>query len=150
MEYSSFKVALLMFADSPIVSTPIILQAVSQDGVTLQGEGTILLDHNGAADQGVVEAPCLLHSGSTYILFFSSGCFTTGNYTVSYATSNSINGPYTRMDRPLFMTGDYGLEAPGGMSIHADGEHMVFHARYGSGRVLYPAVISFRGNKVGA
>ena len=85
-----------------------------------------------------------------YILFFSSGCFTTGNYTVNYATANSISSPYTRATLPLFVTGNYGLDGPGGMSIYQDAKHMVFHARYGNGRALYDAAITFEGNKVTA
>ena len=38
------------------------------------------LDHQGLADDGILEAPALVKSGPTYFLFFSSGCFTTSNY----------------------------------------------------------------------
>lgn len=81
----------------------------------------------------------------TYVLFFSSGCFATSTYTVSYATSNSIKGPYTQAAQPLFKTSDLGLTSPGGMSMDPDGEHMVFHARYEGGRALYNAIINFEG-----
>jgi beta-xylosidase len=127
------------------VPTPLVIQAVESDGVTPIGNGTVLLDNNGAGDGGTVEAPSLVQIGSTYVLFFSSGCFATETYTVSYATSSSITGPYTRAPAPLFDSGDYGLVSPGGMSIDPDGEHMVFHARLGTSRALYNALISFAG-----
>ena len=53
--------------------TPIILQPLANDGVTLQGSATTIFDNNGAADQGIVEAPALVKSGSTFVLFFSKG-----------------------------------------------------------------------------
>ena len=98
----------------------------------------------------VTEAPSLLKSSNgTYFLFFSSGCFATPNYTVSYATASNLTGPYTRANGPLFKTGDgNGLKAPGGMSIWSDNRHMVLHANYGSGRAMYTTLIALRGNEV--
>ena len=129
-------------AEPPIQPTPIIFQPVAADGVTLQGDAVTILDNNGAADEGTIEGPSLVQAGGNYVLFFSSGCFITDSYTVNYATSDSIAGPYTRAAQPLFVSGDYGLYGPGGMSIYKDGQHMVFHARYDSGRALYNAVIA--------
>lgn len=96
----------------------------------------------------MIEAPNLARSGKTWVLFFSSGCFTSPRYTVNYATASSIAGPYTRAAQPLFRTGERGLNAPGGMSIWGDAHHMVFHANYGFGRALYTARVAIGGNKV--
>lgn len=135
---------------APVKATPIILQPVGADGYTSQGEAVSLLDNNGLSDDGVVEAPSLVRAGDTWILFFSSGCFTSPHYTVNYATASSITGPYKRASVPLFSTGDRGLHAPGGMSIHSDAKHMVFHANVGSIRTLYTAIISIEGDQVTA
>ncbi|KAF2764357.1 Arabinanase/levansucrase/invertase [Teratosphaeria nubilosa] len=135
---------------SPYVATPLILQPVASDGVTLQGTATTLLNNDGASDQGIVEAPSLVKSGSTYILFFSSGCYMTGNYNVDYATASSITGTYTRASSPLFETGVDGLTAPGGADIWTDAKHLVFHANYGSGRAMYQAIVSVSGTTASA
>ncbi|TKA28961.1 hypothetical protein B0A50_03373 [Salinomyces thailandicus] len=137
---------------APYVSTAIQLQQVSaSDGVTLQGNASEILDNVGASDQGIVEAPSLVKSGSYYILFFSSGCFTQSTYTVNYATATSVTGPYTRAASPLFSTGTDGLTAPGGMDVFSDGEHMLFHAKAaGSVRALYNAVVRIDGGVVTA
>lgn len=165
---------------APYVSTAIQLQQVSaSDGVTLQGNASEILDNvgmspktpppskktvqanihtnlfppnpSGASDQGIVEAPSLVKSGSYYILFFSSGCFTQSTYTVNYATATSVTGPYTRAASPLFSTGTDGLTAPGGMDVFSDGEHMLFHAKAaGSVRALYNAVVRIDGGVVTA
>ncbi|GAB7362113.1 hypothetical protein MBLNU230_g2141t1 [Neophaeotheca triangularis] len=138
-------------AVAPYKPTPLILQPVAADGITLTGSPTTLLDNSGAPDQGIVEAPSIGKFGDTYVLFFSSGCFATGGYTVNYATSSSVTGPYRRAARPLFQTGDYGLKAPGGMDIAADGgDHLLFHANNNGVRSLYQAVISVKGNVVTA
>ncbi|KAK5702306.1 hypothetical protein LTR17_022420 [Elasticomyces elasticus] len=133
---------------APFVSTPIVLQPVQADGVTFDGPATTILDNAGASDQGIVEAPALMKSGTFYVLFFSSNCFSDGHYTLSYATATSVAGPYTRADTPLLQTGDRGFTSPGGAHVHADGQHMVFHATHPGGRAMYPAFISVSGNVV--
>ena len=110
----------------------------------------VLTLSTGASDEGIVEAPSLVKYGSYYFLFFSSGCYTTGAYTVSYATSTSITGQYTRASSTLFSTGTDGLSAPGGADIYKDGGHLLFHANYGSGRALYQATVTINGQSVSA
>lgn len=101
-----------------IAPTPIILQPVKNDGVTLDGAASTLLDNAGVSDDGVVEAPSLVKGPQgQYVLFFSSGCYSTPNYTVSYATASSVKGPYARRAQPLLKTGDMGLFAPGGADV---------------------------------
>lgn len=126
---------------APIVSTPILLQQVSvSDGYTKIG-GTTELITNGPADGPVTEAPSLsrLADGS-YVLFFSSNCYSGPLYDVSYAMASNIKGPYTKYG-PLFVTGTNGLTAPGGLDIAVNGDHAVFHAVYGTGRAMFTALL---------
>lgn len=135
---------------APIVGTPLMLQPVAADGYTFTGNAAALLDNDGVADQGILEAPVLTRSrAGTYFLFFSSGCFATSQYTVSYATATNLMGPYTRANSPLFQTGDgNGLKAPGGMSIWGDNRHMVLHANNAGGRSMYTTLIALKGTEV--
>jgi beta-xylosidase len=135
---------------APIVGTPLMLQPVAADGHTFTDNAVAILDNNGAADQGILEAPVLTRSrAGVYFLFFSSGCFATSGYTVSYATATNLKGPYTRASSPLFRTGDgNGLKAPGGMSVWGDNRHMVLHANYGKGRAMYTTLIALKGTEV--
>ncbi|GAB7347812.1 hypothetical protein MBLNU459_g5350t2 [Dothideomycetes sp. NU459] len=138
-------------AVAPYVGTPIMLQPVAADGITFTGASSALIDNNGDSDQGIVEAPVLIRTrDGTYVLFFSSGCYATSHYTVSYATASNLTGPYTRSATPLMATGDgRGLNSPGGMDIWSDNQHMVFHA-YSSagGRSMYTAMITVSGTTV--
>ncbi|KAK4996837.1 hypothetical protein LTR66_003624, partial [Elasticomyces elasticus] len=123
---------------------------VAADGVTPVGDAVQLLDNGGAADDGVVEAPSLVRTAQGgFVLFFSSGCFATSAYTVSYATAPSVAGPYTRRGA-LFRTDDAaGLTAPGSASVLWDTQHMLFHANYvGGGRALYSAMVAIDGDVV--
>lgn len=69
-----------------------MLQEVESDGVTPVGSAIELID-SGDADGPLIEAPSLIRSsGGEYILFFSSNCYTTTLYDVSYAYASSVTG----------------------------------------------------------
>lgn len=132
----------------PLKPTPLMLQAVASNGYTLQGNPTALLDHNGASDDGILEAPVLVKKNGLYFLLFSSGCFTTTNYDVDYATATSVRGPYTRAATPLLSTGRNGLSGPGGADFSKDLKFMVFHANTNGGRAMYTAMVTVNGKQL--
>lgn len=115
---------------APIVATPILLQEVSPDDGVTPVAAAIQLISNDAADGPVVEAPTLAYDPSTkqYILFFTSGCFTTSTYNIQYATAQNIAGPYTR--HGMFLkTGDTvaNVQIPGSPDIEPTTNQLVFH-----------------------
>jgi beta-xylosidase len=127
--------------------TPLMLVAVDADGYTPLGAPIQLLDRMDI-DGPLIEAPNLVRSNDgTYSLFFSSNCYTTPQYDVSWATAPALTGPYTRTG-PLITTGVNGLTAPGGASIANDGQHMVFHADFGQGRAMFTNRISGGGESI--
>ena len=111
--------------DQPPAATPIMLQQVSStDGITPIGDAVKILDRDDR-DGPLVEAPSLVavqcstsSNGYTYVLFFSSNCYSTTYYDVSYATSvNGITGGgamYSKSSMPLMTSTDgKGLNSPG-------------------------------------
>ncbi|KAI0130046.1 glycosyl hydrolase [Xylariales sp. AK1849] len=135
--------------NAPLVATPILLQEVRCDGITKIGSPIQILDRTDA-DGPLVEAPAILRNNDgTYVLFFSSGCYTEPTYNVNYATAKSVRGPYTRSQTPLIKTDDaFGLTAPGGATPVVDGSGMVFHADCAEGRCLFHSTIGIQGCKV--
>lgn len=137
---------------APIVPTPIMMQQLDQDGVTTIGGPFEVLDRD-QYDGPLIEAPSLIKaSDGTYVLFFSSNCYSTTLYDVSYATSPALSGPYTKSSAPLLVTGDYGLTAPGGATSVDGGGELVFHANCpdvgGSGRCMYETSFTVANNVV--
>ena len=107
-----------------------MLQQVSSiDGTSMIG-GPVEILTNIAEDGPMIEAPALTFdpSSQTYILFYNSGCYTDPDYSVKYATSNSITGPYTRRGNFL-TTGSTAanVQLPGGIDVTGDGTKAVFH-----------------------
>ena len=115
-------------AIAPIMPTPIILQEVGPDGISMIGGPIQILDRDDY-DGPLIEAPSLYRSDEgIYFLFFSSNCFTTPLYDTSYATSTNINGPYIKSGRPLLISGDGPeLVGPGGLDIITNGNMVLFH-----------------------
>lgn len=112
---------------------------VGGDGITPQGVPVHMLDR-ADVDGPLIEAPSLTRlKDGFYALIFSSNCWNTPNYDISWAKSRSITGPYIRQ-KPLLLTGQKGLEAPGGASISPDGR-MVFHAGKPGMRAMYSTTI---------
>lgn len=133
----------------PLVPTPLLLQEVDPgDGHTKIGEPVEILDRT-AADGPLVEAPDIVRlEDGTYVLFFSSFCFSSSRYNVNYATSRSVTGPYVRAEKPLLATGDFGLRSPGGATSVAGGGMMLFHANCEQGRCLYATSYLVVGSEV--
>lgn len=138
---------------SPIISTPIIIQAVASDGITKSGDAVQVLT-NIDEDGPLVEAPSLIHAGDgTYFLFYSSGCYTDSSYTAKYATSDAPMTAFTRgATNPLLRSdGVYGLDGPGGLDAAFDDVHVAFHARSAADdkrRFLYTGSITISGDTI--
>lgn len=138
------------------VPTPIMLQKLMADGITLDGPPTTILDHD-SADGPLVEAPSIVKKDNSYFLFFSSNCYSGPDYDTSYAVSTNgiTNGgkQYAKAqapNAPLLKTGTGSLYAPGGLTIAKDGVHVVFHADKGTTadtRQLYVGTVNLDTTK---
>ncbi|OCK84036.1 glycoside hydrolase family 43 protein, partial [Lepidopterella palustris CBS 459.81] len=138
----------------PLVNTPILLQRLAEDAVTPVGPSLDIMDRI-REDGPLVEAPALVRSDEgVYFLFFSSGCTRMPSYDLKYATSTNVTGPYKRASRPLLLTGDWGLLAPGSVSVRCDAKRwrMAFHARvntsFGGVRAMFTTGLVLNGTSV--
>ncbi|KAH7031943.1 putative endo-arabinase [Macrophomina phaseolina] len=135
--------------EPPIRSTPIMQQKVAGNGIDKIGDAYQVLDRSDA-DGPLVEAPSIakLPNGH-YVLFFSSNCFYTIDYDVTYAIAPSVSGPYTKSG-PLFVSqGKHGFWSPGGASISPDAKHLVFHSYNPGGsntRAMYTSTLTWHGD----
>lgn len=132
---------------SALVPTQIILVPVAADGFTPKERGITILDR-GPLDGPLIEAPSLARAfDGSYNLFFSSNCYNTKLYDVTWASASNVRGPYTKFG-PLLRDGDFSLSAPGGATVAADYTHVAFHGNIdGSiehGRAMY--VMEIKGS----
>jgi hypothetical protein len=88
------------------------------------------LDHSNL-DGPLIEVPSLNLKDNKYCLFFSSNCYSSPQYDVSYATADNVAGPYTKAGcpvAPLLVMGNFGLHSPGGADVNQYGNKIAFHA----------------------
>ncbi|RWA14337.1 hypothetical protein EKO27_g767 [Xylaria grammica] len=134
--------------------TPIVIQRVARDALTLLDSPSTILDNEGASNNGVVEAPALYKiADGNYILFYSAHCYSSDDYDIEYAFSSTINGAYTNRGILLRSVDNKGIWGPGGLDIDPNGKSVVFHGRLnannGNGaRQLYSASLTINGRSV--
>ncbi|RYP69256.1 hypothetical protein DL771_006224 [Monosporascus sp. 5C6A] len=112
--------------------TPIKIQKVARDGITLQGSPKTILNHNGTSDGGLVEGPAMykIHPDQYY------------------AFSRTPDGPYTRAGVLAQSGSNPPIYGPGHMDIDK-GEYVAFHGRAapgnpkGSERYMFTGRIDF-------
>ncbi|KAL8383155.1 hypothetical protein RB595_006760 [Gaeumannomyces hyphopodioides] len=134
---------------APLVVTPIMLQEVcAADGVTPVGQAVQILDR-ADVDGPLVEAPALARTrDGSYVLLFSSHCFSSPRYNVNYAVARAVAGPYSRSPAPLVQTGDFNLTAPGGATADAGAGAVAFHANCPAGRCMFVGSFGVKGTEV--
>ncbi|KAI1420787.1 glycoside hydrolase family 43 protein [Xylaria sp. FL1777] len=135
-------------------STPIMIQRMARDALTLLDSPSKILDNEGASNNGVVEAPSLYKIGNgNYVLFYSAHCYSSDDYDIEYAFSSTINGAYTNRGILLRSADNKGVWGPGGFDIDPNGRTAIFHGRVkandGNGaRELYSATVTINGQAI--
>ncbi|KAF5604267.1 acetylxylan esterase [Fusarium subglutinans] len=72
------------------------ISQLENDGFTLKNDPVEILSETD--DEKLLETPSLVYEDGSYLLFYSSGYYTSDTYSIKYATSGSISGPYDRGD----------------------------------------------------
>jgi len=134
--------------------TPILVQRMARDALTLLDRPSQILDNEGRANDGVTEAPALYKIGNgNFVLFYSAHCYSSDDYDIEYAFSSTINGPYTNRGILLRTVDNKGIFGPGGLDLDPNGKSVVFHGRTkannGNGpRLLYSAELTISGHSI--
>ncbi|KAM3550403.1 hypothetical protein MY1884_008266 [Beauveria asiatica] len=136
------------------IPTPIKIQRVARDGLTLLDAPKTILENEGRSNDGVVEAANLYKvPDGDFVVFYSAHCFSSDDYDIEYAWSSTVDGKYE--DRGiLFRSADHiGIYGPGHCDIDPNGVNMVFHGRENpndgqAARVLYSATLHIDGRDI--
>ena len=120
------------------------MQSLNEDGTSLAGDPVELLRADRPEEDGIVEAPTLVHRPEGYALLYSANGFKTGDYFVNYATSPNLRGPYAKAPGKLLSGSRPG--DPGGQDVLSN--RLVFHgdlARPGQARGMFTTPLSWNG-----
>jgi beta-xylosidase len=117
------------------------VQQLSEDGLSLVGEPTELIQRDQAWERPLIENPAMVEVDDAYYLFYSGNWWESHEYAVGYAVCETITGPCEKpLTEPLFTFGN-GAMGPGGQSFFTDTDGdllMAYHAWTGVD-VGYPA-----------
>lgn len=77
--------------------TPIRIQRIAADGITLEGSPTTVLTNDQRWEGALVEGQWLLEHDGYFYMFYSANGYATSRYGVGVARSRSPEGPYEKM-----------------------------------------------------
>ncbi|MEB2325148.1 MAG: glycoside hydrolase family 43 protein, partial [Sorangiineae bacterium] len=111
-------------------STPIKLQELAPDGLSLEGSPTTLITNTLGWEGPLVEGPWMIERGGEFFLFYSGNGYASSSYGVGVAKASSPLGPFTKKGAPILSSrGDWAgpghgsiLQGPSGDWVH------VYHA----------------------
>lgn len=110
--------------------TPIRIQELSADGLSVVGAPTTILSNTLAWEGALVEGPWMVAHGAFFYLFYSANGYASPSYAVGVARSDSPLGPFTKAPDPV-LTSRGAWAGPGHGSVvvgpHGDWVH-VYHA----------------------
>lgn len=110
--------------------TPIFVQELAPDGVTLVGARTEVLRNTLGWEDNLVEGPYVVHRDGWYYLVYSANAYYDGRYATGVARSRSPLGPWEKKGEPILSTGgDFAGPGHGSVVQGPDGrDWFVYHA----------------------
>ena len=138
------------------VDTWISVQALSKDGLRLEGAPKRLIKQDRPWEGSLVEAPFMWEHEGTFHLFYSANDYGSDRYAVGHATARSPIGPFTKDPDPV-LTSDDVAAGPGHCALfqHAGKVLMAYHGwspdAVGSevpGRMMFLSEVAFDGTHV--
>jgi beta-xylosidase len=125
---------LLWKADANALDRPSSLwvQQLADDGLSLVGRPTKLLDHDAPWENPLIEAPALVRSNGVYYLFYSANDWASADYGIGYATAVAVLGPYTKATASgPWLASDADMAGPGGQEFFSDSGGSLYMAYHG-------------------
>jgi beta-xylosidase len=110
--------------------TPVRGQRLGPDGMTFEGEPTVVLANDLDWEGHLIEGPWVTKQQGRYWLFYAGNDFCTPNYGIGVAVADHPLGPYEKRQEPLLKSTE-AWWAPGHASVApgVDGEpQLFFHA----------------------
>ncbi len=105
-------------------------QRLTEDGLSLQGERTQVLERDQDWEIYTIEGPAIIAHEGRYYLFYSAGEYWNETYGVGVAVADAVEGPWVKLsDQPVLSVNDVAAGPGHGMPVRAeDGIWYVYHA----------------------
>jgi arabinan endo-1,5-alpha-L-arabinosidase len=110
--------------------TPIRIQQLAADGLSLTGSPTTILSNTLAWEGALVEGPWMIEHGGYFYLFYSGNGYASPSYGVGVARATSPLGPFTKKGAPILTSkGAWAGPGHGSVLLGPSGDWVhVYHA----------------------
>lgn len=110
--------------------TPIKIQELAADGLSLVGLPTTILSNTLAWEGALVEGPWLIEHGGLFYLFYSANGYASPQYAVGVARASSPLGPFEKASAPILTSkGAWAGPGHGSVIVGPSGDWLhVYHA----------------------
>ena len=112
------------------VTTPIRIQELAADGLSLVGAPTTLFENDLGWEGDLVEGPWMVEHDGLFYLFYSGNFYASTQYAVGVARAASPLGPFTKASAPILISkGDWAGPGHGSVIVGPSGDWVhVYHA----------------------
>lgn len=119
--------------------TPIRIQELAADGLSLVGSPTTILTNTLAWEGALVEGPWLVERGGMFYLFYSGNGYASPSYGVGVARASSPLGPYTKSGAPILVSkGAWAGPGHGSVLLGPSGDWVQLYHAWVAGKVGQP------------
>lgn len=111
-------------------STPIKIQPLAADGLSLTGAPTTILSNTLGWEGALVEGPWMVEHEGQFYLFYSANGYASPSYAVGVARASSPTGPFTKANAPILVSkGAWAGPGHGSVVLGPSGDWVhVFHS----------------------
>lgn len=111
------------------IPTSIWSQPISEDGLDVVGDPSLLLTAEPGWEGDLIEGPSMVVTGDQYLLFYSANAWDSPDYAIGWASCESPEGPCSRVEDGPWMDSTRFAHGPGGQEFfEAVGDvWMVYH-----------------------
>jgi len=85
-------------------STPIKIQELAADGLSLLGSPKTLISNTQGWEGALVEGPWMVERGGEFFLFYSANAYASASYAIGVAKSSSPTGSFTKRASPILVS----------------------------------------------
>ncbi|MCU1329863.1 MAG: hypothetical protein JWN34_5233 [Bryobacterales bacterium] len=118
--------------------TPFCVQRLSEDGKQLVGQAQLVLENDHPWESHVIEGMWVVERSGQFYMFYAGNDFSTDDYGIGLAVSDSPTGPFRKMAGPL-LGSSAEWSGPGHPSVASDpaGRDVMFLHAYRPGAAAY-------------
>jgi beta-xylosidase len=122
-------------AFKPARPTPLFVQRLDADGITLVGERREIMHNDLPWEGDVVEGPWIVKRPDALYLFYAANKFNSEKYATGVARAATIDGEFVKKPEPILTSSSRGVGPGHGCAVTFKGRDLFIYHAWDEGRV---------------